>query len=151
LDGADHNLRRRVRNDCSETVDTNLHLCDSPLLLHCLLMLVGWRNAAADLLHKRQKIADPPMVSDFAVLDSHNIDRLEVDPATRRSNTKKSSFMRAVICFVCRYPITVRKLPVDLSTKVRECGAKKCIEPSHTRFVWSGVRLGSVIDEVIRE
>jgi len=91
------------------------------------------------------------MVSDFAVLDSHDIDRLEVDPAMGRSNTKKWPFMRAVIRFVCRYPIAVRKLPVDLSTKVRECGTKICVQPSHTHLVWSGVRLGSVIDEIIRE
>src|SRR5262249_10116375 len=59
--------------------------------------------------------------------------------------------MRAVIRFVCRYPIAFRKLPMDLSTKVRKCGAKIFVEPSHTLFVWTGVRLGRVIDEVIRE
>src|SRR5262249_19809044 len=121
------------------------------LLLHFVLRLFGWRNPATDLLHKRQKITDPPMVSDFAILNSHNIDRLEVDLSMRRSNTKKWSFMRAAIRFVGRYPIAVRKLPVDLSTKVRECGAKICVEPPHTHLVWSGVRLGRVIDEVIRE
>jgi len=40
---------------------------------------------------------------------------------------------------------------MDVSTKVRKCGAKILVEPSHTLFVWTGVRLGSVIDEVIRE
>jgi hypothetical protein len=37
------------------------------------------RNPAADLLHKRQSVANAPVVCDLAVLDAHDIDGLEVD------------------------------------------------------------------------
>jgi len=37
------------------------------------------RNPTANLLHKRKEIADSPVVSDFTVLDTHDIDRLELD------------------------------------------------------------------------
>jgi hypothetical protein len=43
------------------------------------------RHPPADLLHKRQKSAYSPVVGDLAVLDAHDIDRLEVDPAVSGS------------------------------------------------------------------
>src|SRR5215469_7012367 len=57
--------------------------------------------------------------------------------------------MRAVVRFVRCYSIVIGKLPVDLRTKVRECGTKIHVELSHTRLVRSCVRLRCVIDEIV--
>src|SRR5262249_7064042 len=100
---------------------------------------------------KRQKIADAPVVGDLAVLDTHDVDRLEMNLAMSWCDSKKWPFMRAVIRFVCRYPIAVRKLPVDLCMKVRECDTKIGVEFSHTCFVGCGSRLRCVVDEFVRE
>ena len=58
------------------------------ILLHWMsysaFILFRW-IPTADLLQKRQKIADTPVTSDLAVLDAHDIDRLEVNLAVRWS------------------------------------------------------------------
>ena len=72
------------------------------------------RNPTADLLHKRQKIADTPVVRDLAVLDVHNVNRLEVDPPVSWSDPKKQPFMRAIVRFVSYDSSAIGKLPVDL-------------------------------------
>src|SRR5215467_13626740 len=107
------------------------------------------RNPTTDLLHKRKKIANPPVIGDLAVLDTHDIHSLEVDPSVSRSDSKKGPLMRAVVRFVRCYSIVIGKLPVDLRTKVRECGTKIHVELSHTRLVRSCVRLRCVIDEIV--
>jgi len=55
------------------------------------------RNPTADLLHKRKKIANPPVIGDLAVLDAHDIHSFEVDPSVSRSDSKKRFFMRAAV------------------------------------------------------
>ena len=109
------------------------------------------RNPTADLLHKRKKIANPPVIGDLAVLDAHDIHSFEVDPSVSRSDSKKRSLMRAVVGFVRRYPIAIGKLPVDLRMKVRECGTKIGVEFPHARLVWSRARLRCVIDDIVGE
>jgi hypothetical protein len=74
-----------------------------------------------------------------------------VNLAVSWSNAKEMIFMRAVVRLLCRHPVTVGELPVDLRTKVRECGTNMAVELTHARFVGSRARLRSVIDEVVRE
>jgi hypothetical protein len=85
-----------------------------------IVLFFRWGNPAADLLHKRQKIADTPVVGDLAVLDAHDVHRLEVDLAVSWSDPKKRTFMRAVVRFVPCHPVAIGQLPVDLRMKVRE-------------------------------
>ena len=80
------------------------------------------------------------MIRDLAVLDGHDIDRLEVDLTVSWSHPKERPFMRAVIRFVRRHPIAIGKLPVDLGMKVRECGTNIAVKLSHAPFVRSCVR-----------
>jgi len=47
------------------------------------------RNPAADLLHKREKIAYTPVVGDLAILYAHYIDDLEVNLAVSCSVSKR--------------------------------------------------------------
>jgi len=109
------------------------------------------RNPTANLLHKRKEIADSPVVSDFTVLDTHDIDRLELDFTVSWSDAKKGPFVRAVVRLVCRHSVTVSKLPMDLRMKVGECGTNISVEFSDSCFVWSSVRLRRVIREIIGE
>src|SRR5215813_9255759 len=91
------------------------------------------------------------MVCNLAILYSHDIDGFELDAAVSWSHPKKSPFMGAIVCLVCRHSIGIGKLPVDLRMKVRKRGTHIRVEFSHTRFIWSRVRLGCVIDEIVRE
>ena len=89
------------------------------------------------------------MVGDLAILDTHDVDRLEMNLAMSWSDSKKWPFMSAVVRLVRSHSIAISKLPMDLSTEVRECGAKIHVELSHTRLVRSCVRLRCVIDEIV--
>jgi hypothetical protein len=91
------------------------------------------------------------MVGDFAMLDTHDVDRLEMDFTVSWSNAKKGPFVSAVVRLVRCHSVTIGKLPVDLRMKVRECGTNIPVECSHACLVWSSVRLGRVIDEIVRE
>jgi hypothetical protein len=94
----------------------------------CILLLLDtfsflWDSGAGGIQPpiccvKRQKIADTPVVGDLAVLNAHDIDRLEMDLSVRWSHPKKRPFMRAVICLVGCHSIAVDELPVDLCMKV---------------------------------
>src|SRR5215471_12916779 len=81
-----------------------------------------WLSPSSDLLHQRQEIADTPMVGDFSVLHTHDIDRFEMDFTVSWSNAKEGPFVSAVVRLVSCYSVTVGKLPVDLRMKVCECG-----------------------------
>jgi hypothetical protein len=109
------------------------------------------RNPPADLLHQRQKIAYSPVVGDLAVLDAHDIDRVEVYSAVSWSDSEKRPFMRAVVRLVGCHSIAIGKLPVDLRMKVRKCGTKIGVECSHTGLVGSRAGLRCVIDEIVSE
>src|SRR5215510_16235781 len=91
------------------------------------------------------------MVSYFAVLHAHDIDRLEVNLAMSWSNAKERSFMRAVVGLVRRHLISVGKLPVDFGAKIGECRTHVGVELSDPRLVRSGARLRCVVNEVIGE
>jgi hypothetical protein len=91
------------------------------------------------------------MVSGLAVLDLHDIYGLEMNLSMSWSDPKKRPLVRAVVGFVCCNPIAIDELPVDLSVKVRERGSNIGVEPSHSCFVRSRVRLLCVIDEIVRE
>jgi hypothetical protein len=109
------------------------------------------RNPTANLLYKREEIADSPVVSDFAVLDPHYINGLEMDFTVSWRDAKKGSFVRAVVRLERRHSVTVGKLPVDLRMKVRECRTNVRVEFSYACLVWSSVRLRRVIGEIVGE
>src|SRR5215469_13676326 len=81
-----------------------------------------WLSPPSDLLHKRKEIADTPMVGDLAVLDTHDIDRLEMDFTVSWSDAKKVPFVSAVVRLGRCHAVTIGKLPVDVRMKVGECG-----------------------------
>src|SRR5215471_4123893 len=91
------------------------------------------------------------MVGDFAVLDTHDVDRLEMDFTVSWSDAKKGSFVSAAVRLVRCHSVTIGKLPVDLRMEVRECGTNIRVEFSYACLVWSSVRLRRVIGEIICE
>ena len=91
------------------------------------------------------------MIGDLAVLDAHDIHCFEVNLAMRWGNSKKRTFMCAVVRFIRRDSIAIGELPVDFGTKVRECGTKIGLKFPHPRLVRSRARLWCMVDEIIRE
>jgi|SRR6516165_979328 len=91
------------------------------------------------------------MVGDFAVLHTHDVDRLEMDFSVSWSDAKKRPLVSAVIRLVRCHPVPVGKLPVDLRTKVGECDPNIRVEFSYACLVWSSVRLRRVIGEIVSE
>src|SRR5215471_2279161 len=89
------------------------------------------------------------MVGDLAVLDAHDVDRLEMNLAMSWSDSKKWPLMSAVVRFVRSHSIAISKLPMDLRMKVRERNPKIGVEFSHTGFVGCGPRLRCVVDEIV--
>src|SRR5262250_3080514 len=89
------------------------------------------------------------MVGDFSALHTHDIDRLEMDFTVSWSDPKKGSFVSAVVRLVRCHSVTVGKLPVNLRVKVGEGGTNIRVEFSHACLVWSRVRLGRVISEIV--
>jgi hypothetical protein len=87
------------------------------------------------------------MVCDLAVLDTHHINRFEMNLAMRRSNSKE----RALIRFVGCRAIAINKLPVDFGAKVRKRLPHVCVKLAHAGLVWSCSRLRRVVDKIIRE
>src|SRR6185436_8038069 len=126
---------------CSEERASD-HASDLPRNSHngihrCLQLTTCRRNPSADLLHKRQKIADTPMVDDLAVAHPHRVDAFKMNLAVSWGDAKKWPFMRAVVRLVCRHPVTIGELLVNLRMKVGECGTNIAIELTHSRFVGS--------------
>src|SRR5215470_4256023 len=91
------------------------------------------------------------MVGDFAVLNTHDIDSLEMNSKVSWGDAKKGPFVSAVVRFVCCHSVTIGKLPVDLCPKVGECGTNIRVEFSYACLVWSSVRLRRVIGEIVGE
>jgi len=89
------------------------------------------------------------MVGDFTVLDTHDVDRLEMDFTVSWSDAKKGSLVSAVVRLVSCHSVTIGKLPMDVRMKVRECGTNIHIEFSYAWLVWSSVRLRRVISEIV--
>ena len=58
------------------------------------------------------------MLGDLAVLDTHGIDRFELDLLARCRNTQECPFVSAVIRLECCDHIDVSGLPVDGGMKV---------------------------------
>src|SRR5215472_13932728 len=116
-----------------------------------IISLFRWLSPPSDLLHKRKQIANTPMIGDLAVLDTHDVDRLEMDLTVSWSDTKKAPFVSAVIRLVRCHSVTVGKLPVDLRMKVGECGTNVRVEFLYACLVRSRVRLRRVIDEIVSE
>src|SRR5215472_10648316 len=89
------------------------------------------------------------MVGDLAGLDTHDVDRLEMNLAMSWSDPKKWPLMSAVVRLVRSHSIAISKLPMDLRMKVRERNTKISVEFSHTGFVWCRSRLRCVVDEIV--
>src|SRR5215472_7916732 len=87
------------------------------------------------------------MVGDLAVLDTHDVDRLEMNLAMSWSDSKK--LMSAVVRLVRSHSIAIGELPVDLRMEVRERNTKIGVELSHTGFVGCRPRLWCVVDEMV--
>jgi hypothetical protein len=91
------------------------------------------------------------MVGDPAFLDTHDVDRLEIDFTVSWSDAKKGPFVSAVVRLVRCHSVTIGKLPVDLGMKVGECGTNVHVEFSYACLVWTSVRLRRVIGEIVGE
>src|SRR5215469_3023252 len=91
------------------------------------------------------------MVGDLAVLDTHNVYRLEMNLAMSWSDSKKWPLMRAVVRLERSHSIAISKLPMDLCMKIRERNTKIVAEFSHAVFVGCRPRLRCVIDEIVSE
>src|SRR5215472_8157854 len=89
------------------------------------------------------------MVSDLAAVDTHDVDRLEMNLAMSWSDSKKWPLMSAVVSLVRSHSIAISKLPMDLRMKVRERNTKIGVELSHTGFVGCRPRLRCVVDETV--
>src|SRR5713226_597449 len=88
----------------------------------CFRISQGGREAK--LLHKRQKIRDPPMVGDLAVAYAHDVYGLELDLAPCRRQSPECPFMCTVVGFIRCHAIAIGNLPMDLRVKIRKRGAK---------------------------
>src|SRR5262245_65722346 len=91
------------------------------------------------------------MLDDLAVPDSHHVNAFKMDLAVSWGDAKKRPFVCAVVRLVCRHPVAVGDLPMDMCMKVGERFTNIAVELAHTGFVGSHVWLGSVIDEVVSE
>src|SRR6266403_2268235 len=111
----------------------------------------GRRIPSANLVHQREEVADSPVVSDFAVLHAHHVNRFEMNFAMGRGNSKKWAVVRAVISLVCYHAIAVSELPVNLGTKVRKGLSHVLVEFSDASLIGRGSGLSSVIDEIVGE
>src|SRR5215469_15224405 len=89
------------------------------------------------------------MVSDLAVLDTHDVDRFEMNVAMSWSDSKKWPLMSTVVRLVRSNSIAISKLPMDLRMKIRERNTEIVVEFSHTGFVGCRPRLRCVVDESI--
>ena len=91
------------------------------------------------------------MVGDLAVLDTHNVYRLEMNLAMSWSDSKKWPLMSAVVRLERSHSIAISKLPMDLHMKVRERNTKIGVEFSHGGFVGCRPLLRCVVDEIVSE
>src|SRR5215831_9752438 len=96
-------------------------------------------------------IANTPVVGDFTVLETHDVDGVEMDFSVSWSDAKKVPFMSAVIRLVRCHSVPIGELPVDLRMKVGECGTNIHVELSYACLIWSSVRLRRVIGEIVSE
>src|SRR5258708_7894722 len=120
-------------------------------LLNARCLRTSRRSPSADLPHKRQKIADAPVVRDFSVLDAHDINRFEVNFAMRRSDAEERTIVGAVVGFVGCYAITIRELPMNLRMKVRKRRPHVGVELADAGLIRRSSRLGGVIYEIVRK
>ena len=91
------------------------------------------------------------MFSEFSSTHSDDVQSFEMNFAACGLHTQKVAPVCAVICLVSRHAISVRKLPMNLGAKVRECSAKHFVEFSHTIFVGPKTRGRTVIEKVLSE
>jgi hypothetical protein len=63
----------------SDRIDLNGHL-----MAEAFSEFLSRRGPPTDLLHERQKIADTPVLGDFAILDTHNVNSLEMNLSVSR-------------------------------------------------------------------
>src|SRR5216684_644426 len=80
----------------------------------------GRRSPATNLPHEGQQVGDPPMIGNLSVLYAHHIDRLKLDFAVGRSNSKiralVGSVMRCVIDkIICEELVEDFELPLALN------------------------------------
>src|SRR6266404_618417 len=107
------------------------------------------RRPGAELLHQGEKVRHPPMLGDFAVMYSHDVDRFKMDSSTCRRHTQEGSLVRSVIGLVSRYEFSVGRLPMDFCMEIRERGTKCAVKASDAVFIRCGVWLGRMVNEVV--
>src|ERR1700756_5622698 len=107
------------------------------------------QSPPADLLHKRQKVCDSPMIGDLSVLYAHHVHSFKLDFAVARRDSVERAFVSPVIRFKGDYAIAVSKLPVDFGAKVRKCSPHARVKVAHAGLIRSGSGLCRVVDKII--
>jgi hypothetical protein len=82
------------------------------VLLPITTLRLWERRRRAELLHDGGQIRDTPMLGDLAVLDTHGVDRFELDRPARCRHAEERAFLGAVIRLECCDYIAVGGLPV---------------------------------------
>ena len=103
----------------------------------------------AELLHQVEQRGDAPVLGDLAVDDPHGVDGVETDLLPRGRNTQEFSAVGAVIGLVGGHEVAGGHLPVDLGTKVGECGPQTLVQHPYPVLVGCRARLRRVVDKVI--
>src|SRR5258708_34432576 len=91
------------------------------------------------------------MLRDLSFLQTHHINRFEMNLSIARSNSKKRALVSPMVSFVCCHTVAGRKLPVDFSVKVRKRLPHVRVKLAYPGLVWRCSWLRRVIDKVICE
>jgi hypothetical protein len=79
------------------------------------------------------------MLSDLAVVHSHNIDGFNVDASTGRRQTRERSLVCSLIRLVRRHQLPVCVLPMDIAVSIGECRTKRAVDASCAVSIGSAV------------
>src|SRR6476620_1648985 len=106
---------------------------------------------SAELLHKRVEVCHAPMLLELAVVRAHRVDGLELSFFARGRNTKECSLVRSVIGLEGRHDLPFGGLPMDHRVEVGERLTKGLVESACTGPVRRHVRLGCMVEKIVRE
>jgi hypothetical protein len=91
------------------------------------------------------------VIGDLSILYAHDINRLKLNLAMGRSDSKIRALVGAMIRLVGRNAIAIRELPVDFRVEIAERFTKVRVELPNARLVGAGSRLCRVIHEIVSE
>ena len=75
------------------------------------------------------------MIGDLSILHAHDINRLKLNLAMGRSDSKIRALVGAAIRLVGRNTIAIDELPVDFRVEIRERFAKVRVELPNARLI----------------